>query len=233
MSGALTPRESVALDDLAGEIRREVELSEQHWQSAVAHAIRAGELLTEAKSRVQHGEWLPWIEANFPGSDRTARNYMRLAANRQRVADLPTVREAVAALTARTSEPDARPSRSPDWLVAFLFGCETPVPERLRRAMDLMIEVKAKRDYLDCGEWIKPPSGFRDGEMERDRHLEWLAPGSNPDRGPALRAALKVHTEIHELEAEFWELTGWDGPQPEVVARATALLRAMEEGGGI
>ena len=95
---AVTPA-AAALDDLAGEIRREHQLAEQHFKSAVAHAVNAGELLIEAKGQVKHGRWLPWIKANFPGSEWTARNYMRLAANRERVADLPTLREALAALS--------------------------------------------------------------------------------------------------------------------------------------
>ncbi len=86
------------LTSLADEIRVEVAAAEADWQSAVKHAITAGEKLTEAKALVNHGEWLPWLEANFDGSERTARNYMRLASNRQRVADLPTVRDALATL---------------------------------------------------------------------------------------------------------------------------------------
>lgn len=69
-----------------------------HWQSAVGHAISAGELLIAQKAELAHGEWLPWLEANFNGSERTAQNYMRLARDPQRVADLPSVREAVAML---------------------------------------------------------------------------------------------------------------------------------------
>ena len=88
------------LPALAVELGQEVRKADAAWRDAVGHAIRAGELLTEAKALVRHGDWLPWLEANFPGSDRTARNYMRLAANRNRVADLPTVREAVALLAA-------------------------------------------------------------------------------------------------------------------------------------
>jgi len=64
----------------------------------VQHAINAGERLIEAKATLRHGEWTPWLEQNFEFTDRTARNYMRLAANRKRVADLPTVREALAVL---------------------------------------------------------------------------------------------------------------------------------------
>jgi CBS domain-containing protein len=88
------------LGAIAVELRHEVEQSEHHWQTAVGHAIRAGELLTEAKAQVEHGEWLPWLEANFPGSERTARNYMRLGRESATVADLPTVREALAVVTA-------------------------------------------------------------------------------------------------------------------------------------
>jgi Protein of unknown function (DUF3102) len=92
------------LPALAGEIRNEVEAAESAWQDAVGHAIRAGELLIEAKAQVKHGEWLSWLEANFPGfSGRSASNCMRLARNRDVVAHLPTIREAVAELTAPKS----------------------------------------------------------------------------------------------------------------------------------
>jgi hypothetical protein len=95
---AMTVSDSGGLEAIAAEIRHEVEQAELSWQTAVRHAIRAGELLAEAKASVQHGQWLPWLRANFPGSERTAQNYMRLAANPQRVADLPTVRSAIAAI---------------------------------------------------------------------------------------------------------------------------------------
>ncbi len=64
---------------LAAEINRESALAERAWSSALEHAIRAGELLLRAKAQVKHGEWLPWLDANFKGSARTAQGYMRLA----------------------------------------------------------------------------------------------------------------------------------------------------------
>ena len=88
------------LDALGDTARSEAAAAEADFQSAVQHAIRAGEALTEVKGLLRHGQWLPWLRENFPLSERTARNYMRLAENRQRVADLPSVREAVALLTA-------------------------------------------------------------------------------------------------------------------------------------
>lgn len=98
----LVPERRLAV--LADEVRHEVGQADADFQSAVQHAIQAGEKLTEAKGLVGHGEWLPWLQQNFPGSERTARNYMRLAANRQRVADLPSIREAVASLTEPTPD---------------------------------------------------------------------------------------------------------------------------------
>jgi hypothetical protein len=48
-------------------------------RSVVADAKEAGELLLKAKEQCPHGQWRPWIEANFAGSLRTAQKWMRLA----------------------------------------------------------------------------------------------------------------------------------------------------------
>jgi hypothetical protein len=44
------------------------------------HAITAGAVLNEAKSKVGHGNWLAWLKENcLDISDRTAERYMKLA----------------------------------------------------------------------------------------------------------------------------------------------------------
>ena len=89
--GEIVLHSTRALNTLATEIRHEVEQAEADFQSSVKHAIRAGELLSEAKGQVGHGHWLPWLAANFPAGVRTAQGYMRLAENAadaQRVAHL-------------------------------------------------------------------------------------------------------------------------------------------------
>src|SRR4051794_5014264 len=85
-------------------LRAAIELEHAHtlaaYGNAVAHAIRAGELLLEVKGLVGHGRWLPWLAENFPASVRTAQGYMRLARNptdAQRVAHLG-IAEALRAL---------------------------------------------------------------------------------------------------------------------------------------
>lgn len=64
---------------LIASIRREHQLAQDAFQSAVEHAVRCGELLNEAKAQVPHGAWLPWLNEHFPASHRTAQGYMRLA----------------------------------------------------------------------------------------------------------------------------------------------------------
>jgi N6-adenosine-specific RNA methylase IME4 len=103
--------EQLSLDDLAQEIRQELAAAEADWQSAVQHGIRAGELLIEAKSRVRHGEWLPWLETNFPDSVATAELYMKLARNSERVQNLTSIRSAVALLTERSARDDKEVDR--------------------------------------------------------------------------------------------------------------------------
>ncbi len=94
------------LDTLAVEIRHQVEQLETDLQSAVANAVRAGELLIEAKAQVKHGEWLPWLAANVPASADTAGNCMRLARNPERARNSVSIRAALKQIAAR-SETDA------------------------------------------------------------------------------------------------------------------------------
>jgi hypothetical protein len=57
--------------------------SQNSLRLALSAAWQAGHLLLAEKKRVRqkmgHGAWLPWLEANFDGSARTAQRYMCLA----------------------------------------------------------------------------------------------------------------------------------------------------------
>ena len=54
------------LDELAADIAAEHEQAQQHFKTALEHAIAAGQKLIEAKALVAHGQWLPWLAENFP-----------------------------------------------------------------------------------------------------------------------------------------------------------------------
>jgi hypothetical protein len=69
------------------------------------HAMNAGGALTTAKGECQHGRWLLFLaEIGLP--DRTARTWMQLARNRLRVADMSSMRQAIAALVEQVSTCD-------------------------------------------------------------------------------------------------------------------------------
>ena len=53
--------------------------------------IEIGKLLTEQKKSLKHGKWIPWIKANMPFTDQTARNYMELYIRRGLFAKSKTV----------------------------------------------------------------------------------------------------------------------------------------------
>ena len=83
------------LTDLATAINAEHEQARQALLRGCEHAVKAGELLLEAKAKVKRGQWLPWLAVNCDVAERTAQLYMRLARNRDQLeadnADLGTV----------------------------------------------------------------------------------------------------------------------------------------------
>ena len=78
------PAENRTIEAIAGEIL--------DAKRAGGEAILTiGRCLIEAKEMLPHGEWLPWLNERVEFSERTARNFMRLArewTNRQTLADL-------------------------------------------------------------------------------------------------------------------------------------------------
>jgi hypothetical protein len=70
---------------LAEQIRAEHEATAIAMRRGIEHAIRAGDLLLEAKALLKHGQWLPWLVEHCAISERTARLYMRIARNRSAI----------------------------------------------------------------------------------------------------------------------------------------------------
>lgn len=195
------------LPELAEQIGQAVTMAERNWREAVAQAIRAGELLTEAKGLVSHGEWLPRIEANFVGSDRTARNYMRLYANRNRVADLPTVRDAVAMLTApkpREPEPDRADGLDSDEVAGIKR-------EAHRRVVERWGDAPHENPHIEKGRHAARRAG-RTGASGKDwarSRSEAIAHGDARLAAAASRAAAASLVEPWEADAaEAWAEVG-------------------------
>jgi len=56
------------------------EIKEQ-LKTSMEKAFRIGQLLVEQKAELKHGEFTPWIESNLLFTDRTARRYMNIFEN--------------------------------------------------------------------------------------------------------------------------------------------------------
>src|SRR5690242_3025151 len=95
-NGALVPVFDHELQDIAAHVNESHRQCEQSLKQGLEHALEAGRLLLEAKGRLEHGQWLPWLQANCDVSERLAQKYMRVAKelpkldpeNTPRVADL-------------------------------------------------------------------------------------------------------------------------------------------------
>jgi hypothetical protein len=72
-------------EELATEVRGGIESVRRGMRAAVEGARRAGIALVEMKKRVGHGHWENWLRENFDLSSQTARFYMRVADNWDRV----------------------------------------------------------------------------------------------------------------------------------------------------
>jgi hypothetical protein len=64
--------------DRTQEIKRELAELSNAWKMTVQKAARIGQLLTEQKDFLGHGNFLPWLNNNFDMTDETARKYMKL-----------------------------------------------------------------------------------------------------------------------------------------------------------
>src|SRR4051794_12628062 len=105
------------LSDLADKINDEHRAAEAALRTGLMHARNAGMLLRDAKAKVSHGAWIPWLKKNCEFSERTAQLYMRVAsrwaeleAKAQRVSDL-SFRDGIRLLT--TAQEDGSLSESP------------------------------------------------------------------------------------------------------------------------
>jgi len=67
------------LPTLAAEIRKAHADVQDAAKTAAERAIEAGHALIEAKTLVEHGQWLPWLREHCALAERTAQLYMKIS----------------------------------------------------------------------------------------------------------------------------------------------------------
>lgn len=140
------------LANLAQRIQAEHQAVIAAVRSTAEHAMAAGDLLIEAKAKVNHGGWQLWLKEHCAFSERTAQLYMRLAGNRtaieskaQRVADL-TLREAIKVISA-PSRPQSPPSSTAQTIAA---SPTRKVSHRDLLALWLDLPVEERKHFFDA-----------------------------------------------------------------------------------
>ena len=147
-------------------------------QDAGSAILGIGERLIEAKEMLPHGAWLPWLEERVEFSERTARNFMRLArewTNRQALADLGAAK----ALTLLALPPGEREA----------FMAENDVVDMTSRELEKAIK---ERDEA------RKAAG-------RARADARTAEESRAKMGSDLKALTEIHRAAQEGEAQARE----------------------------
>jgi len=93
---------------VAEQVRSSAETIRQQVRNTLENAIKIGEELLAVKGALHHGQFLPWLRAEFGWAERTARNFMAVAEQFGKsaiIADLP-IAPTAAYLLAAPSVPD-------------------------------------------------------------------------------------------------------------------------------
>ena len=210
----MTKTNEVVLDNLAQRINAEHEACRDAATAAVEHAVRAGELLIEAKAGLTHGDWTSWLEVKCSFADRTARAYMRLArelpkldeGNRQRVADL-SFREALKAVA---RDVVGLHELTPASLDRALEAAESGDLSALTMAKNLEREEMCKNSFRVADKLVpEKPDDRRIGILSnKDKQQICLALGPNK-AGMDLRkniAALQTEDRYRQRQQDIEEM---------------------------
>lgn len=132
--------------------------------AALPYAREAGAVLLEVKAGLNHGEFIPWLEANCTVTPRQARNYMAIAANWAAIEDFQkrnrgsvlSIKGALGVLRAPAALPAAE--------------AEAPAPPPFRRVAGLRLPA-AQADKLEA---IAQHRGTTPAQVAADVMQSWL-----------------------------------------------------------
>ena len=114
-STAIEPSIIDAIRELYHQWQEAKNSAEESERRAESLAAEIGRLLLEVKTRLEHGEWLPWIDANLPFQRRMAQTYMQIAGapeeKRNAVAHLPVRRQRDELAQPRQPKPSSQDMR--------------------------------------------------------------------------------------------------------------------------
>jgi hypothetical protein len=184
-----------------GEIRRLHNEILDSLKMSLEKAIRIGELLTEQKGTLKHGEFGIWVKENLPFTNRTAENYMRAYRESDRLKN-ETVSDLSSAYRLLIEH---KPSEGKPFMVG------------LEKKVEYTDKIKRMIFYADC-EWIYYQINRTDEQIYNDLEeiQEWreqrmgVPKSLTPELFSIMKATVEEHTRLccvsHELSDELDEL---------------------------
>lgn len=190
LTRVLTPAEGRDIETITGEILE----AKRAGGEAI---LTIGRCLIEAKEKLPHGEWLPWLNERVEFSERTARNFMRLArewSNRQALADLGAAK----ALTLLALPPEEREQFVEEHNVVDMTS------RQLQQAIKERDEARAAAEHAqaDAAAAEQARAKMADDMRLLNARLE----GSREDRDQAIRDREQAIQDADRLEKELAEL---------------------------
>lgn len=190
LTRVLTPAEGRDIETITGEILD----AQRRGGEAI---LTIGRCLIEAKEKLPHGEWLPWLNERVSYSERTAQNLMAVArkySNPQTLADLGMAK-AIALLAL------------PDWeRDEFIEGHNVidMSARELKQAIKERDEARAAAEHAqaDAAAAEQARAKMADDMRLLNARLE----GSREDRDQAIRDREQAMQEAGRLEKELAEL---------------------------
>lgn len=189
MARTLTPEERT-IETITGEILD----AQRRGGEAI---ITIGRCLIEAKEKLPHGEWLPWLSEQIHYSEKTAQNFMRLArefTNPQALADLGATKAlALLALPAEEREQFVEEHNVVDM-----------TSRQLQQAIKERDEARAAAEHAqaDAAAAEQARAKMADDMRLLNARLE----GSREDRDQAIRDREQAIQDADRLEKELAEL---------------------------
>ena len=167
-------------------------------QDAGNAILGIGQRLIEAKEMLPHGAWLPWLEDRVEFSERTARNFMRLArewTNRQALADLGAAK----ALTLLALPPEERETFMAE--NHMVDGEEKTVIDMTSRELEKAIRERDEaRQAAEAAQADARSAEESRAKMEADmRALENIHRCAQEGEAQARDALAKAQAELKEL----------------------------------
>lgn len=175
--------------------------------------LTIGRCLIEAKEMLPHGEWLPWLNEKVEFSERTARNFMRLArewSDRKALSDLGASK----ALTLLALPAEEREQ----------FMEENNVIDMTTRQLEQAIKERDEaRKAAQAAQAEASTAEQARAKMAEDMALlNALLNGAREDQERARESAEKLAAELEELKARPVDVAVETVVDPEAIAKARA-----------